>query len=95
VREHERAVLVLDVLVEPEPVRSRLREQAPEHRLAHLDPVAPQIDAVQLDEVEMAAMFGSRVEGLTQHAWRCHRGLLRHSENPAELRPARRGFRSS
>ena len=50
-REYERAVGVIHVLVEAEP-RRRAREQAGERRLAHRERTAPQILPVELDQVE-------------------------------------------
>jgi ribosomal protein L32 len=44
VRKHERAILVVEVLVEAQP-RCRTPEQARERRLAHCERVAPQIVA--------------------------------------------------
>src|ERR1700730_14345668 len=51
VRKHERAILVVEVLVEAQP-RCRTPEQARERRLAHCERVAPQIVAVEFDQVE-------------------------------------------
>jgi hypothetical protein len=44
VRKHERAILVVEVLVEAQP-RCRTPEQARERRLAHCERVAPQVVA--------------------------------------------------
>ena len=46
VRKHERAILVVEVLVEAQP-RCRTPEQARERRLAHCERVAPQIVAIE------------------------------------------------
>ena len=51
VRKHERAILVVEVLVEAQP-GCRTLEQARERRLAHCERVAPQIVAVEFDQVE-------------------------------------------
>jgi hypothetical protein len=50
VRKHERAILVVEVLVEAQP-RCRTPEQARERRLAHCERVAPQIVAVEFDQM--------------------------------------------
>jgi len=52
VREHERAVLLIEVLVEAQPPGAARAEQAGECRLAHSQRVAPQVVAVQLDQVK-------------------------------------------
>jgi hypothetical protein len=51
VREHQRAVRVVEVLVEAQSWR-RASEQAGERRFAHRERVAPQIVAVEFDQVE-------------------------------------------
>jgi hypothetical protein len=51
VREHQRAVRVVEVLVEAQ-ARRRAPQQARQSGLAHRERVAPQILAVQLDQVE-------------------------------------------
>jgi hypothetical protein len=51
VREHERAVLVVEVLIEAKP-RCRAPEQARERSLAHCERVAAQIVAVEFEQVE-------------------------------------------
>jgi hypothetical protein len=51
VREHERAVRLVEVLVEAQ-ARRGTREEARERGLSHRERVAPQVGAVQLDQVE-------------------------------------------
>ena len=50
-REHERAVRLVEVLVEAQ-ARRGTREKARERGLSHRERVAPQVGAVQLDQVE-------------------------------------------
>ena len=49
--EHERAILLVEVLVEVQ-ARRRAREQARERRLAHHERLAPKIIAIEFDQVE-------------------------------------------
>jgi hypothetical protein len=49
--EHERAVRLVEVLVEAQ-ARRGTREEARERDLSHRERVAPQVGAVQLDQVE-------------------------------------------
>jgi hypothetical protein len=50
VREHGRAI-ILDVLVQPQ-ARRRTPEHTGERGLPHVERVAPQVVAVELDQVE-------------------------------------------
>jgi hypothetical protein len=53
-REHQRAIVLVDVLVEPEPRRDT-GEQAGERGLAHRERFAPQVLPVELDQVLLLA----------------------------------------
>src|SRR5207342_1531894 len=51
VREHERAVLLVEVLIEAKPGR-RASEQAGKRRLAHRERITPHVLTIELDQVE-------------------------------------------
>jgi hypothetical protein len=51
VREHERAVLLVEVLIEARPGR-RASEQAGKRRLAHRERITPHVLTIELDQVE-------------------------------------------
>ena len=74
-REHERAVLLVEVLIEAKPGR-RASEQAGKRRLAHRERITPHVLTIELDQVE----------GVEEHA-RLFRMLVPRSLGGAELSP--------
>ena len=91
VRKHEWAILVVEVLVEAQP-RCRTPEQARERRLAHCERVAPQIVAVEFDQVEgieeharVVTPIPDAVEGRDPVIATCHRFAVDDAGARAQL----------